>query len=387
MTPVLRPLSESERFDWLRLCRSEGIGPRTFAGLLQRFGTASAALDALPALARRRTGVTIASRDSVLREMNAGAKRGLRFIGLQEPDYPAALRVIESAPPVLTVQGDPAALQRSMVAIVGSRNASGTGLIFTERLAAGIGAAGIVIVSGLARGIDVRAHRASLSTGTVAVLAGGHDKIYPSEHAALAGEIAATGAVVSEMPIGWEPRGRDFPRRNRIVSGLALATVVIEAALRSGSLITARFANEQGREVFAVPGSPLDPRAEGTNGLLRQGASLCTRPDDVIDAVAAMTRPGGPAEPRQRLLWDGMPDLDDPTMGETPGEPGAQATGEQGPNQLLHLLGPSPVAVDDLVRLSGLSTAQVRAALLDLELDGLASLEGGVVRSAGASVS
>lgn len=387
MTPILSPLSESERFDWLRLCRSDGIGPRTFAGLLQRFGTAAAALDALPVLAKRRTGVSIASRDSVAKELSAGAKRGLRFVGLQEPEYPPALRAIESAPPIITVRGDPGALQRPMVAIVGSRNASGAGLIFTERLAAGIGGAGIVVVSGLARGIDVRAHRAALATGTVAVLAGGHDKIYPVQHAALAAEIADGGAVVSEMALGWEPRGRDFPRRNRIVSGLALATVVVEAALRSGSLITARFANEQGREVFAVPGSPLDPRAEGTNGLLRQGASLCTRSDDVIDAVVAMTRQDGPSEPRRRMLWHDLPDLDDLSTEEATVEANAPGGREQGSGGLAHLLGPSPISIDDLVRLSGQSAAQVRAALLDLELDGLASLEGGLVRSAGSAVS
>ncbi len=373
---MLAPLSDGERIDWLRLSRSDGIGPRTFLGLLQRFGSAAAAIDALPALARRRPGVRLAARDGVLAELTAGTKRGLRFVGLNEPDYPAALRVIDSAPPILVVQGDPAHLQRPMVAIVGSRNASGPGLLFTERLAAGLAAAGYVVVSGLARGIDVQAHRATLQSGTVAVLAGGHDRIYPSQHADLAARIADTGAVVSEMPLAWEPRGRDFPRRNRIVAGLAFATVVVEAARRSGSLITARFANEQGREVFAVPGSPLDPRAEGTNDLLRQGATLCTSADDVIDALRAVAAPLGPREPRMAMAWGDVPDLGDPDLSELNGDASEPASAQA---ELLQYLGPAPIAIDDLIRLSGLGAAQVRSLLLDLEMDGRVTVAAGLV--------
>ena len=214
----------------------------------------------------------------------------MRFIALGEPEYPPALRQIDAAPPLLALRGREEALQQPAVAIVGSRNASAAGLAFADRLARGLGAAGYVVVSGLARGIDLRAQSRRSETGTIAVLAGGHARPYPPEAAPLLPRIAEYGAVVSEMPIEWEPRGRDFPRRNRLVSGLALATVVVEAARGSGSLITARFAAEQGREVFAVPGSPLDPRAEGTNDLLREGATMCARVEDVLAASIPCAR-------------------------------------------------------------------------------------------------
>ena len=210
---------------------------------------------------------------------------GVRLIALGEPDYPLRLQMIDDAPPLIAARGDVAALALSQVAVVGARNASGAGVKFAERIARDLGEAGFGIVSGLARGIDAAAHRASLATGTIAVLAGGHDHIYPPEHVGLADAIVADGALISEMPSDWEPRGRDFPRRNRLISGLALGVVVIEAARRSGSLITARMALEQGREVFAVPGSPLDPRCEGSNGLLKQGATLVTEAADVIAAL------------------------------------------------------------------------------------------------------
>ena len=378
MTPPLAALTEDERIAWLRLSRSDGVGPRTFAGLLQRFGTAASALDALPRLARHRPNIRIASRDAVKREFDAGMRRGIAFVCLNEPDYPANLRAIDSAPPVLLVLGDSRVCHRSLVAIVGSRNASGPGLVFAERLAGGLGVADVVVVSGLARGIDAQAHRAALRTGTVAVLAGGHDRVYPAEHAGLADRIANEGgAIVSEMPLGWEPRGRDFPRRNRIVSGLAMATVVVEAARRSGSLITARFANEQGREVFAVPGSPLDPRAEGTNDLLRQGASICTRAEDVIEALQAVARPGS-IQSRQTLHLGDTPDLDAADPEDSPGPVSVRA-GDHPGAEILRWLGPSPMGFDDLVRLSGLTAAQLRAAVLSLELDGLATVEGGSV--------
>jgi DNA processing protein len=408
VTPIIAPLTEDERFDWLRLIRSEGIGPQTFIGLLQRFGTAGAALAALPALIRKRGSsarpLQIASPDSVTWELDRAHKRGLRFIALNEPDYPPALRVIDTAPPVICVRGLTSVLQKPMVAIVGSRNASGAGLIFTDRLVRGIGPAGFVIVSGLARGIDAKAHAVALPTGTVAVLAGGHDRVYPSEHEALARSIAETGAVVSEMPIGWEPRGRDFPRRNRIVSGLSLGTVVVEAARRSGSLITARLSNEQGREVFAVPGSPLDPRAEGTNDLLRQGATLCTKAEDVTEALGRMAEAADPAKPP---LWfhddeaDGDPLFDDAGLDLTPTEPSSyserwvgrpEAIADQPQRnsepaelddgaRLLQLLGPAPTSIDDLVRLSGLSTARVRAILVDIEVGGGLERHGGALVS------
>ena len=260
-----------------------------------------------------------------------------------------------------------------MVAVVGSRNASGVGGIFTERLARGVGAAGFVVVSGLARGIDAKAHGAALATGTVAVLAGGQDRIYPDEHTRLAADIAESGAIISEMPAGWEPRGRDFPRRNRIVSGLSLGTVVVEAARRSGSLITARFANEQGREVFAVPGSPLDPRAEGTNDLIRQGATLCTSAEDVIDALGAMTLPT-PA-PSRSGAWEEIGADDWPAVAfdlqREPAPPSNAPPPFEDRSVILDLLGPSPVSIDDLTRHSGLSPALLRGILVDLEFDGL----------------
>jgi DNA processing protein len=256
-------LTDQQRFDWLRLTRSENVGPRTFRALITNCGGVGGALKALPELARRggaKRPIRVASVEEIEKELIAARKLGVRFVALGEPDYPPALREIDSAPPVLALRGATEALRKAAVAIVGSRNASAAGLTFAERLARGLGQAGYVIVSGLARGIDQRAHVASLETGAVGVLAGGHGKPYPSEAVPLMERMAESGAILSEMPIEWEPRGRDFPRRNRIVSGLALGVVVVEAARGSGSLITARFALEQNRQVFAVPGSPLDPR-------------------------------------------------------------------------------------------------------------------------------
>lgn len=392
-------LTDAQRFDWLRLIRSENVGPRTFRALLNQFGGARAALEALPDLIARRAGgrrMAIATVADCEIEMEEMRRRGVSLIALGEPEYPPALRAIDLPPPLIAVRGRLAVLQSPMVAIVGSRNASASGRTFTDRLARELGVAGHVIVSGLARGIDVRSHQASLGSGTVAVLAGGHDRIYPAEHAALLESILENGAAVSEMPMGWEPRGRDFPRRNRIVAGLALATVVVEAARRSGSLITARFAAEQGREVFAVPGSPLDPRAEGTNGLLRQGASLCTCAADVIEALAPLIRDGLVAPPRfgegerrepaAEPLWDewdivegnvpttmaGM-ELDEaraaPLVSDEP-ERRRPSAGRDCRARVIDLLGPVPVALDDLVRAAEASVAEVTMILLELELAG-----------------
>ncbi len=273
--------------------------------------------------------------------------------------------MIDDAPPLLAVRGQTAVLHLPAIAVVGARNASAAGLRFAERLARDLGAADFAVVSGLARGIDAAAHRASLATGTIAVLAGGHDHVYPREHVDLADAILAQGALVSEMPFGHEPRARDFPRRNRLISGLCAGIVVVEAAKRSGSLITARFALEQSREVFAVPGSPLDPRAEGTNDLIKQGATLVTDAADVI----AVLRPilGKPIELR----------AEEPEAPSGPGaEPGA---GERA--RIVGLLGPTPVPIDDLVRLSGSSPAIVRVVLLELELAGRLERHGGALVS------
>ena len=267
-------LTDGQRLDWLRLIRSENVGPRTFRALINHYGGAGAALDMLPELARRggaQAPGRICSVTEAEKELAAAARHGTVFIALGEPDYPTRLRMIEDAPPLIAARGRLDVLKSPKVAIVGSRNASAAGVKFAARIARELGQAGFVVVSGLARGIDAAAHHATIDSGTVAVLAGGHDHIYPPEHRTLLDEIIQTGTAISEMPFGWEPRARDFPRRNRLISGLSLGVVVIEAARRSGSLITARLALEQGREVFAVPGSPLDPRCEGTNGLITAG--------------------------------------------------------------------------------------------------------------------
>lgn len=346
-------LTDNERLDWLRLIRSDNVGPRTFRTLLTRFGSAADALRALPDLARRGggKGTRITTRDQAAREIDAAARIGVRYVAPHETAYPQRLAAIDDAPPLLAIRGAERALAAPMIGIVGSRNASGAGLKFAGLLAHDLGQAGFVIASGLARGIDAAAHRASLGSGTVAVLAGGHDRIYPSEHEELLDRILASGgAAISEQPMGYGPRGPDFPRRNRLISGLSLGIAVIEAADKSGSLITARMAGEQGREVFAVPGSPLDPRTTGTNALLKQGATLLTEAADIIDVVRPiMGRPLDLAEPEAIV----------------PHEPA-----DSDRARVAALLGPSPIALDDLIRLSGLSAALVRAVLLELELAG-----------------
>jgi DNA processing protein len=295
--------------------------------------------------------------------MAAAQKIGARFVALGEADYPARLQTVDDAPPLIALRGRAEVLRAPLVAMVGSRNASAAGVKMAERLAHELGALGFGIASGLARGIDAAAHRASLATGTVAVLAGGQDCIYPPEHASLVDALLETGAAISEMPFGWEPRARDFPRRNRLISGVALGVVVIEAAKKSGSLITARMALEQNREVFAVPGSPLDPRAEGANGLLKQGAVLVTEVEDIVNVLRPII--GHP--PAQRM--------------EEPSPPApADAPEESARSRIIALLGPTPVAVDDLIRLSGCSPAVVQTTLLELELAGrLDRQRGGLV--------
>ncbi|AWN48040.1 DNA-protecting protein DprA [Methylobacterium terrae] len=380
-------LSDAQRLDWLRLIRSEGVGPRTFRGLVNRFGGAGAALKALPDLAKARgKPIRVTTKAEAEREIAAAARLGARFVAMDEPDYPLPLQATADAPPMIALRGEAACLKRPAVAIVGSRNASAAGLTFTERLSHALGHEGLVIVSGLARGIDARAHKAALQAGTVAVLAGGHDRIYPSEHEELVARILESGgAVVAEMPMGWEPRGRDFPRRNRIISGLSLGTVVVEAARRSGSLITARFALEQGREVFAVPGSPLDPRAEGTNDLIRDGATLCAAPEHVMAVLAPLIGGPGPetgAEdaadgPEPALYWDEI-DFSAEAVTAMAAEPAQRPLDEASPTSvrqddraiLLELLGLSPVPVDALARQAGLSARVVQGLLMELELDG-----------------
>lgn len=375
-------LTDAQRLDWLRLIRSEGIGPRSFRTLVNRFGGAGPALDALPNLTGRSgRRITPPSRAEAEAELHAAGRLGARLVALGEADYPKLLQAADSAPPLIAIRGEAAILNRPAIAIVGSRNASAAGLAFTERLARGLGDAGLVVVSGLARGIDARAHRAALAPGTVAVLAGGQDRIYPASHAALVEAILeAGGAVLAEMPMGWEPRGRDFPRRNRIISGLAYGTVVVEAARRSGSLITARFALEQGREVFAVPGSPLDPRAEGTNDLIRQGATLVSDATHVTDVIAPLLAGGADARSVEALAVD-RPDLADaPIFWDEldvdgivlplPAEDFAPPEPTDDRARLIAYLSPTPIGTDELARTAGLSVRVVQTTLLELELDG-----------------
>jgi DNA processing protein len=351
-------LTDGQRLDWLRLIRSENVGPRTFRALVNRYGGARAAIEALPDLARRggaQAPGRICSIEDAEREMETARRYNAVFVALGEPGYPARLRVIEDAPPLIAVRGNFDALKMPAVGIVGSRNASAAGTKFAAQMAHELGQDGFVISSGLARGIDAAAHRATLQSGTIAVLAGGQDCIYPPEHKELLDQILKNGVAVSEMSFGWEPRARDFPRRNRLISGLSLGVLVVEAARRSGSLITARMALEQGREVFAVPGSPLDPRCEGTNGLLKQGATLVTEVSDIISALA-------PILGRPLVL-----PVEEPENG------GDDAPEDAAPDErrsILGLLGPTPVDIDDLIRLSGARPAAVRMVLLELEIAG-----------------
>jgi DNA processing protein len=364
-TPHTLTLTEADRIDRLRLIRSDNVGPRTFRSLLNHFGDARTALERLPDLARRggaaRSG-RICSEEEARAELAAAKRLGVLLVAPNEAAYPPRLATLDDAPPLLgvRVRGSPDVLIRPMIAIVGSRNASGAGLKFASQLARDLGDAGFVVISGLARGIDQAAHRSTIPTGTVAVLAGGHDRIYPPEHEDLLAALLEHGGAISEMPLGHVPRARDFPRRNRLISGAALGVVVIEAAHRSGSLITARMAAEQGREVFAVPGSPLDPRAAGTNDLIKQGATLTTEAADVINAVTPiMERPimFGASEPENEPL-----DFD-AGAGERKG--------------IVDLLGPSPISLDDLIRMSGASPTIVRTVLLELELAGRLERHGG----------
>ncbi len=363
-----RELDPEERLDWLRLCRTESIGPISFYAMLRRFGSARAALEALPRLARRgeRTRTIAATtRSAAQAELIALHRIGDRLVCWGEPDYPGALAQIEDAPPILTVLGQPALLDRPMVAVVGARNASANGRRLARELAAGLGEGGLVVVSGLARGIDAAAHLGALETGTIAVVAGGVDVVYPEENRGLHDALRAQGAIVAELPIGSEPQARHFPRRNRIISGMALGVLVVEAAARSGSLITTRYALEQGREVFAVPGSPLDPRCRGANDLLRRGAILTETAEDVLTQLGPLVQGSPPPRPPLPLPVEERWSLDAPSGGA--GEPGAD---EDAQDMVLERLGPTPVAVDELVRQCQLTASAVATLLLELELSG-----------------
>jgi DNA processing protein len=355
------PLTTEERRDRLRLIKSENVGPATFQALLERFGTATAAIAAMPELSRRgglRRPPTISSREAAERDIERAEELGAAFVAPGEPSYPPLLGFIEGAPPLLCVKGDPVIAAREAVAIVGSRNASAGGRKFARVLAGDLTAAGFVIVSGLARGIDTAAHEAALDRGTAAVLAGGIDVVYPPENGKLQEAIGLKGLLMTEMPPGTIPRADHFPRRNRIISGTSRAVIVVEAAGRSGSLITARLAAEQGRDVFAVPGSPLDPRSEGTNGLIKNGAALLTSSADVIQALNMVP-------PRQK--------------GASPSEPESEPLDASASERehILAMLSHSPVEIDDLIRESGVSPSAVIGVVLELELAGRAARQGG----------
>jgi DNA processing protein len=355
--PFLVP---TERLAWLRLARSENVGPITFHQLVARFGTATAALEALPEIVRRggrAKPLAIASISEAEREMEAVERLGARLIARSEPDYPPALAAIDDAPPLLTVLGHVELTARRGVAIVGARNASANGRRFAHDMGADLGTAGLLVISGLARGIDAAAHQGSLATGTLAVLAGGIDAVYPEENRSLHEAIAERGLLVAEMPIGIVPQARHFPRRNRIISGIALGVLVVEAAERSGSLITARFALEQGREVFAVPGSPLDPRSKGTNRLIRDGATLVESAEDILSELGSQLGP--PLSERRHATFFPAPAA----------EIGAKDL-VKAREVVLGLLSPAPLAVDELLRQCQMSPAVILTIVLELELAG-----------------
>lgn len=360
MEREIRPLSDRERLDWLRLARSETIGARTFFALLAHFGGVADALAGATELSRRggrKRPIRLADEGDVAREIDTGDAVGARLVAWCEPEYPEPLAAIDDPPPVLWVRGTVDTLNQRAVGVVGARNASAAGRRLAREIATGLGAAGFAVVSGLARGIDTAAHQAALDTGTVAALAGGVDIVYPPENGALYNAIVERGAVISEHPPGVTPTGRHFPPRNRLISGLTLGVLVVEAAHRSGSLITARMALEQGREVFAVPGSPLDPRCRGTNGLLRQGAVLTEDADDIISAVGGMVRRTPPARENPEIFAQ---------SDDFPDESGLS----EARDRMLELLGGTPVTVDELVRECQLSAAVAMTVLLELELAG-----------------
>ena len=373
MSGAKAAISATERRDRLRLARTEGVGPVAWRELMGRYGSAARALDALPDLARRggRSGpLKITSAAEAERELDAGRALGAVLLSAGEAAYPPRLAEIDPPPPVLWARGHVTLAQKPAVGIVGARIASAAGQRFARALASDLGAAGYVVISGLARGVDGAAHEGALEGGTIAVLAGGVDDVYPPEHAGLYDRVVGQGCVVSENAVGRRATARDFPRRNRIISGLSLGVVVVEAEQRSGSLITARLALEQGREVFAVPGSPLDPRARGPNDLIRQGATLCEGVEDVVRGLAGLRTA---REPQMDLFGVGRGDdsaLDD--------------AADRLRERAHALLSPTPIPCDEVVRALGEPAPGVLAALVELSLAGRAELLPGglVVRAA-----
>ena len=359
-----KTLPDDERIAWLRLARTPNVGPVTFSQLIQRFGTAAAALDALPDLSARRAKgrpLKAADLDSVLREMDAVRALGARLVASCEPDYPALLRHLDPPPPVLTCLGRSDLAHGQTVALVGARNASAAGRKIAREMAHELGHAGYAVASGMALGIDGEAHAGALKTGTIAVLGGGIDHVYPPQHDALYHQISENGLIVSENAFGHRAKAQDFPRRNRIITGLSRGVVVVEAAERSGSLISARVAGEQGREVMAVPGSPLDARAAGTNRLIRQGALLVRHANDVLDALDML--PSLQGAPPARLF-------ESPPEDEIP---------DSVLDSIRDALVPHPMPLDEIARSANVSAAVCAAVLMELELSGEAiTLPGGL---------
>ena len=357
-------LLEPERFARLRLARAERVGPVSFRQLLDRFGSATRALDALPDLVRRGggAGFTLPPVAEIEAEIAAGDRASASLVVLGDPAYPERLAAVDPPPPLLWARGDVALLSRETIGVVGARIASAGGQRIARGLAQALGQAGFVVVSGLARGIDAAAHEGALETGTVAVLGGGVDDVYPPDNAGLYDRVVDRGCVVSESRMGARAQARDFPRRNRIISGLSRGVIVVEAEIRSGSLITARLAAEQGRDVFAVPGSPLDPRSRGPNELLRQGAILCEGVDDVRRAFETMSTLREP--PADHPFHDVPDDLDSELI-----------------ERVAALLSPTPTPRDELARAVGRPVSHVAAALLELSLAGRATLLAGGLAS------
>lgn len=372
---VLPASGPAEELARLRLARSRNVGPRTFSHLMRRFGSAVNALDALPDLASRggKPDYVACSEQDALDELAAGEQHGARLLHVGDPDYPALLAQIDPAPPVVWIKGQSELLTRPAMAIVGARNASALGQRTARRLSRELASEGFVIVSGLARGVDAAAHEAALPTGTIAVLAGGLDQPYPPENQALYDRIGEAGVLVSEVPFGTMPTSRHFPRRNRLISGLAQGVVLVEAASRSGSLITARFALDQGREAMACPGAPEDPRVGGCNALIREGAALIRHAGDVIEALAA-PRTLGLAEDGREFEFDAdlfgedtmRDDYDALSDFDEEGGMGDEALSDQ----ILDLLGPHPVEIDEIARLCGTSPSELSLAILELDLAG-----------------
>lgn len=352
---MTRRLTDAARRDWLRLARTENVGPVTFDQLIRRYGEASIALAALPDLARRGGRVSplgVPSLAEVESELERGERLSARLIAACEPDFPGSLATLDPPPPLIWTRGDAALLHRSVVAVVGARVASASGQRFARTLASDLGAAGQVVVSGMARGVDGAAHEGSLATGSIAVLGGGPDDVYPHEHRGLYERLVAEGCIVSENAPGRAAQAKDFPRRNRIIAGLSRAVVVVEAEIRSGSLITARLALEQGREVLAVPGSPLDPRAKGCNDLIRQGAALCEGVEDVLRVLEG---------------WRGFNEPAGPSFQPAPP---SDAEIDALRERVFSLTSPTPASRDDLIRAAEAPAAHVLAALAELALAG-----------------